>query len=87
MLSVEHGVIWPPASPNTSMKAGVNSADACRANRLLLDYCRDLRAATPKIPQISSPSAAVYQLTPPSRASFISLAALPPWPFIVFSSA
>lgn len=34
MLSVEHGAIWPPDSSTTSMKAGVNSRDACHANRL-----------------------------------------------------
>lgn len=34
VLSVEHGVIWPLDSSTTSMKAGVNSGDACHANRL-----------------------------------------------------
>lgn len=34
VLSVEHGVIWPLDSSNTSMKAGVNSRDACHANQL-----------------------------------------------------
>lgn len=34
VLSVEHGVIWPLDASTTSMKAGVNSGDACHANRL-----------------------------------------------------
>lgn len=34
VFSVEHGVIWPLDSSTTSMKAGVNSGDACDANRL-----------------------------------------------------
>lgn len=34
VLSVEHGVIWPLDSLAMSMKAGVNSVDACHANRL-----------------------------------------------------
>lgn len=40
-LSLEHGVIWPPDSSTTSMKAGVNSGDACRANQLQLGFHRD----------------------------------------------
>lgn len=34
VLSVEHGVIWPLDSSTASMKAGVNSRDACHANQL-----------------------------------------------------
>lgn len=47
MLSVEHGVIWPLDSLTTSMKAVVNSGDACHANELQLEYCRYLRATPP----------------------------------------
>lgn len=57
VLSVEHGVIWPLDSSTTSTKAGVNSGDARRANRLQLNYRRDLRATNPIIPRISSLSA------------------------------
>lgn len=34
VFSGESGVIWPLDSSTTSMKAGVNSADACLANEL-----------------------------------------------------
>lgn len=62
VLSVEHSVIQPLDSSATSMKAGVNSGDACRAKRLELDYHRDLHVANPKIPLISSPLATYISL-------------------------
>lgn len=66
MLSVEHGVIWPLDSLTTSMKAVVNSGDACHANELQLEYCRYLRA-TPHPKKKNSlnvlPVSRVYQLS------------------------
>lgn len=73
-LPLEHGSAWPPDSSCTSVEAGVNSGDACRANEPWLEYFKHLCAGTPPPPQkflecrLSSPGCCF-----PPLASFIHL--------------
>lgn len=50
---MEHRVTLPPDSSATSMKAGVNSVRAFRANQLYPGFHGDLSETKPRIPQIS----------------------------------
>lgn len=80
-LSVEHGVLWPQDSSTTPMKAGVNSGDACHANRLQLNYRRDLRSATPQNSSNILLVKRVYQFSP--LPAVLLQAAIPPWPVLI----